>query len=186
MTQEAFVAWLAQAIMSLPQDMKTVLRVVDDPDLDDAHRVNAAGAILHALSSANAIPGLRGHLINVDDVLVLRLVLARLVEQAPDTMQRYQGEAPELFEKMPEQLNMARSFFGKHFAMLENAATQVHRISHQGHSAKSCVADADGGNWLYDVVQEAIVDKFEFVEDELRRDLRNLAQVRQELDRRAV
>ena len=65
-------------MMSLPQDMKAMLRIAEDPDLDDKSKVLACGALLHVLSGANAIPGVKGTLGFADDVLVLRLTVDRI------------------------------------------------------------------------------------------------------------
>ena len=61
-------------MLTLPQDCKAVLRLAEDPDLDDDSRVLACGALLHVLSGANAIPGVKGTLAFADDVIVLRLI----------------------------------------------------------------------------------------------------------------
>ena len=96
--------------MSLPQDMKAILRIVEDPDLADEHRTLAAGALLHVLSGQNAIPGMRGMLAYVDDVIVLRLVLERLEKAAPEVMAQHREDSPELMEPLERQMQAVRAY----------------------------------------------------------------------------
>lgn len=175
---------MCEAILSLPQDLKTVLRVLEDPDLEDEHRVLIAGALLHVLSSSNAIPGMRGTLAYVDDVIVLRLALERLQNEAPELMGQQADDSPELFEPLGEQLNAIRAYLGELLVVLDRAVDGLPKLSHQGRSAKQCAEDPDTGAWLYDAVQEAIISGLEFDEDEVVRALRGIEQIKRPLEQR--
>lgn len=174
MSRERFVELTREAILSLPQDMKAVLRIVEDPDMDDDGRIAAAGALLHVLSASNAIPGARGMLQYVDDALVLRLVLEQIRQRYPEALSHHQEESPELFESLEEDLQVIRGYLGDSVSVLERAAERVPKLSHQGHSARQCALDPDASNWLYDAVQEAIVEELEFDEDEVARETRHM------------
>ncbi len=186
MPRHRFVEWLKEAILQLPQDMKAVLRVVEDPDLPDEARIAAAGALLHVLSGANAIPGVRGVLGYVDDVLLLRIVLQRIAEANGETMDKHRDGAPELLEGLQEDLALAREFLGDGMKVLERAADGLPKLTYQGHGAKQCVFDTDSGNWLYDSVYEAEVDRFEFDEDEVAREVKRVADILPTLQARAA
>jgi uncharacterized membrane protein YkvA (DUF1232 family) len=186
MSRERFVEWVREAILSLPQDMKAVLRIVEDPEVDDASREAVAGALLHALSASNAIPGARGMLGFVDDVLVLRLVLERAEKANPEAFARHREESPELFVSHDEGLEATRAYLGDLIKVLEKAADNVAKLSHQGHSAKQCVHDTEVSNWLYDAVQEAIVEQFEFDEDEVFRETKQIDTILPHLKSRAA
>ena len=167
-SKEQFVDLVREGILSLAQDMKSMLRVVEDPDIDDESRVEASGALLHVLSASNAIPGLRGKLAYVDDVLVLRLILERIRKRSPEAMARHAEEAPDLVGALDEQLGVVRAYLGDLMAPLEKAVDGVSKLNHQGHTAAECAHDTDACTWLYDSVQEAIVD-MDFDEDEIAR-----------------
>src|SRR5688500_5998185 len=122
MSRELFADVVRETVLSLPQDMKAVLRIVEDPEVDDESRVAAAGALLHVLSSQNAIPGLRGLLAWVDDALVMRLVLERIEKKSPAAMAKHKRESPELLEPMPDQMKTARKYLGELMGVLERAA----------------------------------------------------------------
>jgi len=184
MSRDQFASFVQDAILSLPQDMKTILRIVEDPDIDDRCRVAAAGALLHVLSGANAIPGLRGVLAYADDAIVLRLVLEQILKDANESMDGHRADTPDLFGTLDEHLALVRSYLGAGAERLEHAAKHVSQLSHQGHSAQSCVTEPEGGTWLYDTVQEALVDELEFDEDEVHRACKGVEQIVTQLKQR--
>lgn len=175
---------MRDAIVSLPQDMKAILRIVEDPDLEDDHRTLAAGALLHVLSGHNAIPGMRGMLAYVDDVIILRLTLEQLLRLAPDVMTQQREDSPELFEPLAEQMDAVRAYLGDLLGVLEKACEGLPELSHQGHSAAACAEDAEAAMWLYDAVQQAIIDDLDIEEDDVTRALRDVSQIRRPLEQR--
>lgn len=174
MSRDRFEAVVCDAIVSLPQDMKAVLRIVEDPEVSDEGRVIAAGALMHVLCAANAIPGQRGILGYVDDVLVLRLALERIEKDNPEAIARHREESPELFAELDEQLAITREYLGDLVAVLEHAVDGVSKLSHQGHSASECASES---TWLYEAVQEALVDELDFDEDEVARECKQLDRI---------
>lgn len=185
MSKNQFAEVIQAAILSLPQDCKACLRVVEDPDLEDAHRIAAAGALLHVLSGSNVIPGMRGTLSYVDDVLVMRLIIERITKAAPETMARHGEEFPEVLDRMAGQLSVAKQYLGELMRVLEHAADGVGKLHYHGHGAADCVSDAEGSTWLYDAVQEAIVDQLDFDEEEVGRAVKSVEQVLPPLRQRA-
>jgi len=176
---------MREALLSLPQDLKAMLRVVEDPDLDDAGRVLACGALLHALSGSNAIPGVKGTLALVDDVLVLRLCLERLAKSSPEVVKQHREHSPEIFEAWDVQLRAARTYFGDRMSVIEKAIDGLPRIQFQGHSARECARDQEGTTWLYDSVHEAIVEQFELPPDEIARAVKGVHELKNRLGQRA-
>lgn len=185
MSRERFVEWVTEAILQLPSDMKAMLRIVEDPELSDESRVAAAGALLHVLSQHNSIPGTRGVLSYVGHVLVMRLVLERIRKDCPDAMARHAEESPELLGQLDEELGVTREYLGDSVRVLEKAAENVSKLKHEGHSAKECVFDTEASNWLYDTVQEAIVEQLEFDEDEVARETKRIDSIKPSLETRA-
>jgi len=177
MSRERFQEVVSEAIVSLPQDMKAVLRIAEDPEVDDDGRALAAGALMHALSSSNAIPGVRGILSYAGDALVLRLALERIEKSNPDAMARHREESPELFGPLDDQLAASREYLGELIQVLDKAVDGLVKINHHGHTPKECIGDTDGSTWLYDTVQEAIVEELEFDEDEVAREARNVDRI---------
>lgn len=177
MSRDQFVDMVSESILSLPQDLKAILRVVEDPEVDDESRVQAAGALLHVLSGANAIPGMRGILAHVGDVLLLRLVLEETEKRSPDAIARHREESPELFSPLNDQMKTARDYLGELIEVLITASKGLSKLNHQGHTPEKCVHDTESSNWLYDAVHEAIVEQLEFDEDEVAREAKGVDKI---------
>jgi uncharacterized membrane protein YkvA (DUF1232 family) len=174
MVENGFAEAMRAAILSLPQDLKAMLRVLEDPDLDDQGRVIASGALLHVLSASNAIPGVKGTLALVDDVLVLRLALERIAATSPDVVSHHRDDEPDIFEPWQVQLDAARAYLGERgINVLAKAVDGLAKITFQGHSARECARDQEAATWLYDSVHEAIVEQFEIAPDEVTRAVKN-------------
>lgn len=184
MAQSDFEEVVREAILSLPQDLKAMLRIVEDPDLDDDHRTLAAGALLHVLSASNAIPGMRGLLAYVDDVIVLRLVLERLSREQPEVMERHRQDSPDLLEPLGEQMAAVRAYLGELITVLEKATDALPKLTHQGHSAEQCAHDDGASTWLYDAVHEALVNELDFDEDDVARAVKSVDQIVRPLQQR--
>ncbi len=161
MTLARFSQALEEGLLSLPEDCKEVLRLIDDPDLDDASRVLACGALLHVLAGTNAIPGARGILAYADDVIVLRLMLERVEQRSADVVRAHAASEPELYAAMRVELAAIREHLGEDLAVLDRAVDQLPKLQHEGRDAASLARDDDGITWLYDAVQEAIVARLE-------------------------
>lgn len=183
---DGFADAMREAILSLPQDLKAMLRVMEDPDLDDVSRVLACGSLLHILSGSNAIPGVKGTLALVDDVLVLRLALERMSKTSPDVITTHREKTPEIFEPWDVQLEEARGYLGERISILDKAVDGLPRLTFQGHSAQKCAKDIDEQTWLYDSVHEAIVQQFEISEDEVSRAVKNAHEIKTRINQRVV
>ncbi len=173
MSQQGFVTAMEEAILSLPQDMKVLLRVVEDLEVDDEGRILVAGALIHAISGSNAIPGMRGTLAFMDDALILRLVAKTVSEKNAEAMKEHRASSPE-FATMDAQLEVARGYIGDLFPTLEKVIAGLPKINHQGHTAAKCISDDEGTTWLYDAVHEAIVEQFDFEEGDVARELKRI------------
>ena len=95
MPRDRFSELMEEAVIALPMHLKSVLRIVEDPDVDEASRAQLAGALLHVLSRGAAIPGVRGTLQHVGSVLLIRLALESARERSPDALQAHMEAEPE-------------------------------------------------------------------------------------------
>lgn len=173
MSRERAFELIRDAVVSLPQDIKTMLRVAEDVDLPDDSRVLAAGALLHWMSATNGIPGARGMLALVDDVIIFRLVLEQLKASSPDVIARQGEDAGTLITELDEWMATIRAYLGEGIVVLERALTEASKLKHKGHAAEECVRSVDSGTWLYEEVQAALVD-VDLAEDQVSRELKAL------------
>ncbi len=182
MSRERFVELMGEAVIGLPRDLKSALRIVEDPEVDDESRIALAGALLHVISMETAIPGVRGVLQHVGSVIVLRLTLEDAVKRSPEPMGAHTAE---FFPNLEEELQVARAFLGEGISLLEAVVTSLPAMNHQGHEPKECVTDVDDSKWLYDTVHVTLVTKLEIDEDDVAREIKGADHIRKSLLARA-
>ena len=144
-----------------------------------------AGSLLHVISAGNAIPGVRGVLRHLGEVLLLRVNLATVREKSPEAFSQHVAASPELLEPLDEELEAAREYLENRIAVIEQVASKAAELNHQGHTASACVHDGESSNWLYDAVHEALIDQFEFDESDVARDLKGVDQILGPLEAKA-
>ena len=177
MSRERFVELMTPALTRFSQDLKSVLRIVEDPEMDDESRVASAGALLHVIYSSGAIPGVRGVLRHLGDVLLIRLVLNGVRERSPDAFQKHLQESPEMLEPVSDELDAMRAYLEDRVSVLEKVAENCPTLNHQGHQATACVEDTESSTWLYDAVHEALIDEIDFDEEDVERELKQVDRI---------
>ncbi len=168
MSRERFLEFIRHALLSLPQLLKLLLRISEDPDLRDGCRIAAAASVMHWLAAANTIKNQKGPLSYLDDVLVLYLALERLNAEAPEEMARYHQDTPDILAELDEALKLIRQRLGSDIALLERALGKMEKLRFKGRTAEQSVQSEEASNWFYDEVQSALVD-LDLEEDEVAR-----------------
>jgi uncharacterized membrane protein YkvA (DUF1232 family) len=111
------------------------------PDLDDALREAAAGAVLYALAPGDIVPDSQGPLGHVDDALALRIVLAEVAQRAPERFASYGPRIPELVEGLEADLEQARAFLEEAFEPFRARLLESNRIEFKGKRVADVLAD---------------------------------------------
>jgi uncharacterized membrane protein YkvA (DUF1232 family) len=177
MSRERFVQLMTPALSRFSQDLKSLLRIVEYPESDDESRVAAAGALLHVIFSSGAIPGVRGVLRYLGDVLLIRLVLDGVRERSPDAFQKHAKASPEMFEPLSDELDAMRAYLDDRVSVFEKAVEKFPTLNHQGHQASACIEDAESSTWLYDAVHEVLIDEIDFDEEDVVRELKQVDRI---------
>jgi len=177
MSRERFVELMTPALIRFSQDLKSLLRIVEDPEVDDESRIAAAGALLHVIFSSGAIPGVRGVLRHLGDALLIRLVLSEMRERSPDAFNKHAQVSPEMFDPLSDELGAMRAYLGNRVTILEQVAKKFPTLNQQGHEPAHCIADPESSTWLYDAVHEALIDEIDFDEEDVIRELKQVDQI---------
>ncbi len=177
MSRERFVELMTPALIRFSQDLKSVLRIVEDPEVDDESRIAAAGALLHVIFSNGAIPGVRGVLRHLGDALLIRLVLDDLRQRSPDAFDKHAQASPEMYDPLSDELDAMRAYLGDRVIVLEQVAKKFPTLNQQGHEAAHCIEDPESSTWLYDAVHEALIDEIDFDEEDVIRELKQVDQI---------
>ncbi len=184
MSREAFDAAVREGLVLLPQHIKLLMRICDDPDVPEVGRVLATGSLVHWLAGANTIPGVRGVLAYVDDLLLMRLALGRLDALAPDALSRHRDDSPEVLEGLEDHVSLIRGRLGGGAAVFEAVLDRIGELKHMGRTATECAFDGDAGTMLYEEVQAALVN-LDLDESTVVRELKGLDRALDGLQRRA-
>jgi hypothetical protein len=177
MSRERFVELMTPALTRFGQDLKSVLRIVEDPEMDDESRVAVAGALLHVISSGGAIPGVRGVLRHLGNVLSIRFVLEDVRGRSPDAFEKHLQESPEMLAPLSDELDATRAYLEDRVSVIEGVVKKFPKLNHHGHQATACIEDAESSTWLYDAVHEALIDEIDFDEDDVVRELKQVDQI---------
>jgi len=175
---------MSEAVIGLPFNLKNVLRIVEDPEVDDESRTMLAGALLHVLSQSVAIPGVRGTLQHVGSALVIALALEKAREKSPEALGTHAETMPELLGPLDDQLGVAREFLGEGMTLLDEVAAKLHEQDFQGHAAPQCIGDTESSNWLYEAVHEALIETVEIDDDEVTREIKDSPRIKKNLEAR--
>ncbi|MFW2389142.1 MAG: hypothetical protein ACN4G0_12445 [Polyangiales bacterium] len=164
-------------LIRFSQDLKAVLRMVEDPNIDDESRVAAAGALLNVFSSRGVIPGVRGVLRYLGDVLLMRLMLRSVRERSPEAFEKHAQAAPEMLEPLSDELEAMQAYLEERVSVFEKAVEKFPSLNHRGHEAAACIEDAESSTWLYDAVHEALIDQIDFDEEDVTRELKQVDRI---------
>jgi hypothetical protein len=177
MSRERFIELMTPALTRFGQDLKTVLRIVEDPEVDDASRIAAAGGLMHVISASGAIPGVRGVLQNLGDALLLRLVLEGVRQRSPAAFEKHQAASPDMLAPLSDELEATREYLGDRMGALEALVEKLPTLNHQGHQAAACIDDTEAATWLYDAVHEALIDEIDFDDEDVARELKQVDRI---------
>lgn len=181
MSRDRFEELMSEAVIGLPHNLKNVLRIVEDPEVDDESRTTLAGALLHVLSQSVAIPGVCGTLQHVGSALVIALALEKAKAKSPEPIDGHTEAMPELLAPLEEQLEVARAFLGEGMTLLDEVASKLHEQDFQGHAAPQCVTDTESSNWLYEAVHEALIETVEIDDDDVAREIKDSPRIKKNL-----
>lgn len=183
MSRDSFVQLVREALLTLPQTLKAMLKIVEDPEVPDAGRVLAAGVLVHWLSSTKTIPSAHGASSYVDDVLLISVVLDRIMALAPETFAHHQADLPTIFAAPNDAVKIIRGYLGSAMTVIDKTAAEVDKLRYKGRTVEQYVSDEQTGDRLYQEVQSALVE-LDIEETEILPVLKNIDAIFEPLRRR--
>jgi uncharacterized membrane protein YkvA (DUF1232 family) len=149
-TEKRFVRRMRELLVLLPYDMKVLFEAMSDGNLPPPARQLAAGAAIYCLSPADPIPDPTGLLAFVDDVVVVRLSLERLLAVSGSDAADYPVRFSDQFSTLAQDLELIRGFLGEAMAWLESRLEKTLRGKYKGKDPASYVEDAEATEFLYE------------------------------------
>lgn len=176
--KKEFIEFLYRSIGEISQDTKILFEMLDDGELDDKERLRSAGTLLYLLAPGDLIPDTFGLLGHADDSLVMRMTMNHILVKTPDRKEHYEQRYPEVFGCLEQDLGAAHAYLGEIYPWIETWLERLERIEFKGKKAEFFLDedDVDAGSWLYDEINEALLD-IDFDDDDLKRELRKVDRI---------
>jgi hypothetical protein len=146
--ERRFLETLSKALVSLPFDLKVLLEAVADPDLEHAMRELAASTVVHIINAkdGNVDPPVR----HVDDVVLLRLALAKIAKEGGETAPAFRDRFSENYAHLDEELGTFRAALGDLVDWLDSRWSALGKAVYARKKIPLFVDDEEVGTFLYD------------------------------------
>lgn len=169
--KEKIVNVLVENIETMNDDIKILFTLLDDADIEDNLRELAAGSLIYFLSPGDIIPDTFGNILSMfDDILISKIVTLEILENSKEKGDFYKSTYADQYNKMNSEIGLIKDYLGEEiFNYFKGRLRKLPQISFKGKKAKIFLRDMEAATWLYDEVNEALLDK-DFATDEIRRD----------------
>jgi hypothetical protein len=146
--ERRFLETLSQGLISLPFDLKVLLEAVSDSDLDHGLRELAAASVVHIISAkeGNVDPPQR----HVEDVVLLRLALAKIVAEGGDDAVVFRDRFAENYANLDHELAVFREVLGDLVDWLDSRWGILLKAVYARKKVSMFVDDEELSTFLYD------------------------------------
>lgn len=149
-TGQSFFRTLVHWIMSLPTDIKVLIVMIGDDELDMRARSLAVGALVYIIASIGLIPDAIPVLGYVDDVLVLHIALAVILQIDPKRTEHYREKYPETIGAMDERVGLLTNALGALYSWLKAFVENLVQRRYKGRSAEEVARSEKAREEIFD------------------------------------
>ena len=168
--ERQFLATLSEYLVSLPFDLKVLFEAKDDPDLDRNARETACGAILYVLTKID-VAGEKNIIGYADDVVLVRLALASVVEKGGEGAQAFRERFSEIYGPLDKALATFRGFLGPDvYGWLAAKIETLPKLSYRNTRVPAYIDNDEDAEELYEqgltfqtdyeITEQLLADKF--------------------------
>lgn len=166
-----FFQLLVDWIATLPIDIKILVEMIGDEQLDITARTLAVGTLLYIISPLDIIPEKVGRVVGyIDDVIILRIALAAIVEIDPSRAKYYQEKYPDFLAGLDQHIKLLKDTLGALYGWLKALVDKLFKRTFHGKTTEDVAKSAEVQEDLFDEAMEYAanvpVDK-EFIEQKL-------------------
>lgn len=177
--ERPFLAKVSEYLLSLPFDLKILQEAVTDPDLDRAAREVAAGTIIHSLLPQEGdSPGRY-----VDDVLLVRAALKRIVADGTDGSKAFSARFSEVYDHLDQDLAVFQECLGDLWPWLSAKLGNFPKLVYKGKKPAQCLDDDETAQFLYEEGLE-FQTNYNVNEEQVRNKIRRAETLLEILNRR--
>jgi len=140
-------SWLA----SLPHDLKIAYEAMDDENLPRPARELAAGAIIYVVSPNDFVSDRDNSVASyVDDALLLRLVLRKILVKGEADALALRERYPEVFETLEQDLDVCKDAMGDLMTWLEGKVDGLKNLEHKSKKTTAFLDDDEAREELFE------------------------------------
>jgi hypothetical protein len=177
--ERPFLEKVAEYLLSLPFDLKILQEAVTDTDLDRSAREVAAGTIIHTiLPQDGEVPGRY-----VDDVLLVRAALARVVGDASDGSRAFRDRFQDVYGKLDDDVRVFADYLGELWPWLSAKLETFPKQNFKGKKPSQFVDDDEAASFLYEEGLE-FQTNYPVNEEQVRNRIRRADQIVELLNKR--
>lgn len=156
--ERQFVERVRELLVSLPYDLKVLFEAMSDEDLPREARELAVGAVIYCLSPSDPIPDTMGLVGFVDDVVVSRVAMTKMVEVGGEAMAEYPQRFNDQFEPLSQDVELFRAFLGETINWVDWRMNKLAAVKYKGKSVADYLDDEETGQRLYEEGLEFTTD----------------------------
>lgn len=162
--ESKFVELVRSWLVSLPHDLKIAFDAMDDENLPRPVREIAAGVVIYVVSPHDSVSSDRNEQVvsYADDAVLLRLALHKALGKGEDE-DAFRDRFPELFENLPDDLDVCRSVMGDLMGWLEGKLGALPKSDYKGRKAPAYLDNDEAREQLYD---DSLVFRTDYPVDE--------------------
>jgi hypothetical protein len=146
--ERRFLETLSQGLVSLPFDLKVLLEAVSDLDLEHGAREIAAAAVVHIITPKDG--NVDAPTRHTEDVVLLRLALARILSEGGPDAAAFRDRFPENFTRLDEELATLREALGDLVDWLDKRWSLLTKAVYAKKKISTFVDDEEVGTFLYE------------------------------------
>lgn len=150
MTGKGFFETLVRWIVALPTDIKVLVEMIGDNELDMKARSLAVGALLYLVASVGLIPNQIPVLGYVDDVLVLHIALALILQTNQARGQYYREKYPVVIGRIDEEVELLTNTLGALYSWLRAFVENLIQRRYKGKSTEETAGSAEAREEIFD------------------------------------
>jgi uncharacterized membrane protein YkvA (DUF1232 family) len=146
-----FVELVRSWLVSLPHDLKIAFEAMDDENLPRPARELAAGAIIYVVSPNDFVSDRNDAVASfVDDALILRLVLRKILVKGEADAQTLRDRYPELFETLEKDLETCQIAMGDLMTWLDGKVETLKNLEHKSKKTVAFLDDDEAREELFE------------------------------------
>ena len=148
--EKQFVERMRELLVNLPYDMKVLFEAMTDENLPTEARQLATSAVVYCLSPSDPIPDTMGLIGFVDDVVVTRVALTKMLEMAADPMGTYPKRFPEQFDALDRDVALFRAYLGDTMRWVDWHIEKNDQVKYKGKRISDYLTDDEASQRLYE------------------------------------